>query len=228
MKILRPLLLGMALCFLGLVGGCMVLPAALEMLNPGVIYRIPDAGKTLYLTLDDGPSEATAQILDVLRKHDVPATFFVITDHIRPDLMHRLTADGHQIAHHMRTSASIQKMPMERFQSEFLSADVALSAYPYVKLFRPPNGSISSEQAMFVTAQGYQIVVGTIFPLDHWLESKTTLVTLAKLLTIEGGIMILHDTRERGSRAAAVLDELIPRLKREGYNFALLPGQSRV
>jgi peptidoglycan/xylan/chitin deacetylase (PgdA/CDA1 family) len=137
--------------------------------------------------------------------------------------MHRITAEGHQIAHHMPTSAGIQKMPMERFQSEFLSADVTLSAYPRVKLFRPPNGSISSEQAMFVRAQGYQIVVGTIFPLDHWLESKTAMMTLAKLLTIEGGIMILHDTGERGPRAAAVLDELIPYLKQRSYRFAHLP-----
>ncbi len=225
MGILRTLLFGLALGALLLVGGCVLLPSILHAVNPNVTYRIPDVGKTLYITLDDGPSDATAKILKVLRKHGVQATFFVITDHIRPDVMDRIAAEGHQIGNHMRTSASIQKMTLDRFQADFLSADAALSAYPRVKLFRPPNGSVSIEQSAFVTAQGYQIVVGTIFPLDHWLENETAVKTLAKLLITDGGIIILHDTRERGPRTAAVLDELIPYLKHKGYTFALVPAK---
>ena len=206
-----------------LVGGCVLLPSALHAINPDVTYRIPDVGKTLYITLDDGPSEATARILEVLKQHGVHATFFVITDHISPELMNRITADGHQVGHHMRTAASIQKMTIERFQTEFLAADKALAAYPHAKIFRPPNGSVSSKQAAFATAHGYQIVVGTVFPLDHWLENETAIKTLAKMLVTDGGIIILHDTPERGPRTARVLDELIPYLKHKGYAFSLLP-----
>lgn len=119
-----------------LVGGCALLPTALHAINPAVTYRIPDVGKTLYITLDDGPSEATAQILEVLKKHSVHATFFVISDHISPELMNRITGDGHQVGHHMRTSASIQKMTIDLFQTEFLAADKALAAYQYAKIFR--------------------------------------------------------------------------------------------
>jgi peptidoglycan/xylan/chitin deacetylase (PgdA/CDA1 family) len=223
MRILRRLLLGSVLGALLLVGGCRLLPWALQTASPDVAYRIPGVGKTLYLTLDDGPSSATSLILDVLKKHGVPATFFVTTDHIQPGLMGRITAGGHQIGHHMRTTASIQKMPLDRFQSEFQAADSALTAYPRVRLFRPPNGSVTSTQAAFVTSQGYQIVVGTIFPLDHWLTNTTAITTLAKLLVTDGGIIILHDTRERGPRTAVVLDDLIPYLKQKGYTFALLP-----
>jgi peptidoglycan/xylan/chitin deacetylase (PgdA/CDA1 family) len=223
MRILRALLIGIVVSVLLLVGGCVLLPSTLHALNPNVTYRISDVGKTLYITLDDGPSEATAQILEVLRNHGVQATFFVITDHIRPDVMIRITAEGHQIGPHMRTSTSIQKMTMDRFKAEFLAADEALSVYLRLKLFRPPNGSVSAEQAAFVTSHGYQIVVGTIFPLDHWLENETAITTLAKLLITDGGIIILHDTNMRGPRAAAALDELIPFLKRKGYTFGLLP-----
>lgn len=205
------------------VAGCVLLPSALHAINPDVTYRIPDVGKTLYLTLDDGPSEATVQILEVLRKHGVQVTFFVITDHISPELMNRITADGHQVGHHMRTSASIQMMTIERFQTEFLAADKALAPYPHARIFRPPNGSISSKQAAFATAHGYQIVVGTIFPLDHWFENEAAIKTLAKMLVTDGGIIILHDTRERGPRTSRVLDDLIPHLKQKGYTFALLP-----
>jgi peptidoglycan-N-acetylglucosamine deacetylase len=223
MKRLRLLFFGMSACALLLVGGCVLLPAMLETFNPNVVYRVPGAGKTLYLTLDDGPSEETSRILEVLKKHDVTATFFVITNHIRPDWINRISADGHQVGHHMPTSASIQRMPLARFQAEFLSADAALSAYPHVKLFRPPHGSVSPKQAVFVMSQGYQIVVGTIFPLDHWLENTALMTAFAKVLVTDGGIIILHDTKERAPRTAAVLDALIPYLKKKGYTFALLP-----
>lgn len=227
MKVARPLILALGVVVAGLAGVRHLLPLLLGSLNPGITYRIEGGDRTLYLTLDDGPSEATDQILAVLRKHDVRATFFVMTDQIRNDTMHRLFADGHQIAHHMRTSAGLQRMTGEQFQSEFLAAEQALAPYGPARLFRPPNGSISTTQAEFVRARGYRIVVGTVFPLDHWLERKAAILALTKLLLIDGGIVILHDTGERGPRTAAVLDELLPLLKQKGYRFALLPAPAR-
>ena len=224
MKILRTLLIGIAVCALLVVGGCCVLPTALHALNPDVTYRVPGAGKTLFLSLDDGPSEATPLILDVLRKHHVHATFFVITDHIQPEIMQRIIAEGHQVANHLKTSASLGKLSDDQFRADFQTSDKALSAFSYVKLLRPPGGSISAERAQYVKSQGYGIMVGTVFPLDHWLENKAVIETLAKALVIDGGIVILHDTNTRGPRSAVVLDELIPELKAKGYGFALLPA----
>ena len=227
MRIVRISLVLLALVALLIVGGCSALPRILHALNPRVVYRIPDAGKTLYLTLDDGPSPATSSILSVLRQNHVPATFFVITEHIDPQEMSRILADGHQIAHHMKTSASIGHMTQEMFEREFLEADRALSTYSAVKLFRPPGGSISNEQALFVAKNGYTPVVGTVFPLDHWLQDEWKIETLAKALAIDGGIIILHDTGTRGARTAAVLNELIPYFKSKGYEFRLLPATMR-
>lgn len=221
---MRTLLLGLAVCALLAVVSCSLLPASLHALNPHVIYRVPGAEKTLFLTLDDGPSEATPQILDVLRKHEVHATFFIITDHIRPEMMKRILAEGHQLANHLRTSTSLSKLSDTQFQSDFLTADKALAGFDSVKLFRPPGGSISTMRAQYVKAHGYDIVVGTVFPLDHWLERKTFVKLLTTALVIDGGIIIMHDTNKRGPRTAAVLDELIPELKAKGYTFSLLPA----
>lgn len=227
MKTLRTLLLIVAVCALLLVAGCVSLPTLLSALNPGVIYRVPDTGKTLYLSLDDGPSEATPLILDVLRKHDVKATFFIVTDHIRPEWMQRIRADGHQVAHHMKTTASLGRLSTAQFEADFLAADKALAGYQPVRLFRPPGGSITPEQVEFVKSRDYEVVVGTVFPLDHWLENETSIRMLTRLLATDGGIIILHDTRIRGTRTAAVLHEVIPCLKGKGYRFALLPTKKR-
>lgn len=219
MKTLRTLLVGLALCAALLIGGCAFLPSILGVLNPQVIYRIPDAERTLYLTIDDGPSPATDLILDVLRKHGVKATFFIVTDHIELDVMMRLLADGHQVAHHMKTTASLTRLGEEQFRRDFLAAEATLARFNPAKLFRPPGGFISREQREFVRDRGYQIVVGTVYPLDHWLENETAIRTLTRLLLTDGGIIILHDTNTRGPRTAAVLDKLIPEIRSSGYRF---------
>jgi peptidoglycan/xylan/chitin deacetylase (PgdA/CDA1 family) len=222
----RTLLVGLAVCVLSLAVGWVFLPTILGTLNPGVIYRIPDAGRTLYLTLDDGPSESTPRILDVLRKHEVRATFFITADHIRPELMRRIVADGHQVAHHLKTTRSLDRLTDDEFHADFQTADKALATFQSVKLFRPPGGSISTERTKYVHAQGYAVVVGTVYPLDHWLESEGLIKLLTKALVTDGGIIILHDTSVRGCRTAAVLDRLIPELKQDGYRFALLPAEA--
>jgi peptidoglycan/xylan/chitin deacetylase (PgdA/CDA1 family) len=223
-KTARTLLIAIAGCAVLVIGGCALLPTALHALNPGVMYRVPDAGRTLYLTLDDGPSDATGIILGVLRKHQTPATFFITTDHIRADRMAQILTDGHQLANHLKTTTNLSRLSDAQFEADFKAADQALAPFPHAKLFRPPGGSISAERVRYVADQGYAVVVGTVFPLDHWLESKASIETLAKALTIDGGIVILHDTAARGARTAEVLDDLIPQLQARGYRFALLPA----
>jgi len=223
-KTARTLLIAFAVCAVLLIVGRSLLPAALQALHPGVLYRVPDAGRTLYLTLDDGPSDATGAILDVLRKHQTPATFFITTDHIRAGLLSRIVAEGHQLANHLKATTSLSRLSEAQFEADFNAAERALAPFPQVKLFRPPGGSISAERVDYIEARGYTVVAGTIFPLDHWFENKTFIEVLAKALTIEGGIIILHDTAARGPRTAEILDRLIPQLKSKGYRFALLPA----
>lgn len=100
------------------------------------------------------------------------------------------------------------------------------SPYKPVKLFRPPGGSTSQQQTAYAQERGYRIVVGTVYPLDHWLTNVTTIRFLTRILVIDGGIIILHDTNARGPRTASMLDSLIPKLKSDGYQFGQLPPGS--
>lgn len=59
--------------------------------------------KTIYFTFDDGPSDTTEQLLDILKKHKVTACFFVSNDGNRPDLIRKIAAEGHTIALHSYT-----------------------------------------------------------------------------------------------------------------------------
>lgn len=208
-----------------LLPGCAhLLPPTLHALNPDVTYRIDGVGPTLYLTLDDGPSAATPEILDVLKKHGVKATFFIISDHINPSMMQRIVGEGHALGHHMKTTKNLGSMPEERFEAEFREAEKRIGECGPILAFRPPSGSINRQKAGFVRAAGYPVIAGTIYPLDHMLDDERHIEWLAHRLIVDGGIIILHDTNARGPRTARVLDRLIPRLKIDGYQFALLPA----
>ncbi len=137
--------------------------------------------------------------------------------------MRHIAADGHQVAHHLKTTTTLGKLSDAQFEADFLAAEQALAPFQPVKLFRPPGGAITTRRAKHVNSRGYVIVVGTIFPLDHWIKNHRILSLLVRMLALDGGIIILHDTAARGPGTAALLDELIPKLKQRGYHFALLP-----
>ncbi|MBK9992388.1 MAG: hypothetical protein IPP19_17120 [Verrucomicrobia bacterium] len=95
-------------------------------------------------------------------------------------------------------------------------------------LFRPASGFGAQEQVAYTESKGYRAVVGTVFPLDHWISNSPTLEYLARWLCVSGGIVILHDGEIRGRTTAEVLDRLIPKLKAAGYEFGRLEDEMRV
>ncbi|MFL6157573.1 MAG: polysaccharide deacetylase family protein, partial [Marmoricola sp.] len=82
------------------------------------------------LTFDDGPSKWTAQILDVLARHHVKATFFVVGSHIadRPDLVRRMYAEGHEVGIHTFTHVNLANVPGWRRRLELDQTQLALAA----------------------------------------------------------------------------------------------------
>src|SRR5271157_4080674 len=93
-----------AICLVGLLGLYVYawsIPT-LQLFGPALL-RGPAAGKRIALTFDDGPSSIyTGQILDILRCHDVKATFFVCGRNVEryPEILRRVQAEGHTIGNH--------------------------------------------------------------------------------------------------------------------------------
>ena len=213
-----------------LAGGVLLLlllpwwaPRILSAIYPDILFLLDGPGKTVALTIDDVPSVSTSDILAVLRRHDVRATFFVVTDQIGDGrTLAQTVEDGHEIAHHMKTTKPCIDMALGEFRRDFDEASERLSNCGNVSFFRPASGFIKDDQLEHAKASGYRVVLGTASPLDNLLTSKTAISRLAEWLTVPGGIIILHDGPERGAMAARVLDDLIPRLKKAGYRFEIL------
>ena len=199
-----------------------LLPHILSVLRDDIVFRVsPRLGNcTVYLTIDDGPSEQTPAILAILKRHHVHATFFITTDHIHDAAqIDAITEAGHALGNHLPTTKAASQLTLAEFKRDFDRAAAVLEQYHATRLVRLPSNFGTRAQTDYVRAQGCTVVAGTVFPLDHAIADATWTRRLAEWLTIDGGVIILHDGRERGRRTAEVLDRLIPDLQARGFAF---------
>ena len=213
------LLLGMGtLLFLLLLPP--LLPGLLGRFSPQVVFAVEGKAGKLYLTIDDGPSRHTDEILAVLAKHQVHATFFITGDHIASlAQLNRIRALGHTLGNHLKTTRACSDLTLAEFQRDFDFTARLLERSGPSMLFRPPSDTGTAAQRAYAQQRGYLPVAGTVFPLDHWFSRPFFLRKMIRWLAIDGGIIILHDGDERGTATAVLLDQVIPRLKAAGYRF---------
>lgn len=211
--------------FGGIVAVPPVVPLMLSWHRPDIRFSSPTKEKRIFLTIDDAPSKNTGAIIEVLRKHGVPATFFVIADRVKsPSELQGIVAAGCSLGNHLRTTRACSTLTLEEFKHDFDACSNFLDAVPHPRLFRPASDFGTQEQIAYAKSKGYEAVMGSVYPLDHWLSDPGLLVFFARWLTIPGGIVIMHDGDSRGHTTAAVLDRLIPKLRDAGYSFGVLEG----
>jgi peptidoglycan/xylan/chitin deacetylase (PgdA/CDA1 family) len=206
-----------------------LLPVLLAKLRPDITFAIPPStGKILYLTIDDAPSSQTAAILAVLKKHDVPSTFFVMANRVTSnDQLQAITSSGHLLGNHLRTSQACSKLSLDQCQSDFDFCANLVEPATSARLFRPSSDFGTVDQIAYARTRGYTAMMGTVFPLDHWITSPRILTLLSEALATNGGILIMHDGAIRGATTAQVLDTLIPKLKASGYTFERIDQDAR-
>ena len=189
----------------------------------------PRRSKTLYLTFDDGPDPAhTPPLLDLLARHGVQATFFLVGALVEahPDVARRIVREGHVLGNHSHTHNYFDRMSPEQQLSEVDRADNALAAidgrarHP----FRPPRGVASRAMLVRLIRHGTRLAYWSYDSLDY---SKRPAPELAAQLRASppraGDIVLMHDD---GPLAVALLDDMIPEWKARGFTFAAMPVAS--
>ena len=96
-------------------------------LFPGALYavKLQPSQKIVALTIDDGPSSATQDILAVLEQYKVKATFFNISGHLpsHEEIVRQAIANNHEIGNHLTADTASIKLPPNQFESNLLSAE---------------------------------------------------------------------------------------------------------
>lgn len=185
--------------------------------------------KKLYLTFDAGYENGyTASILDVLKKQQVPAAFFVVGHYLdtAPDLVKRMVAEGHTVANHTLSHPDMSAIAdQEAFRQELVSLETKyqqLTGESMKKYYRPPQGKYSEQNLKMACDMGYHTFFWSLAYVD-WNTSQqpTAAYAFDKLIprTHNGAIVLLHST---SATNAAILDELITKWKEAGYTFGRL------
>ena len=183
--------------------------------------------KVLYLTFDAGyENGCTAKILDILKKHNVPAAFFLVGNYMErnADLVRRMVAEGHIVGNHTMHHPNMSKLKdPAAFQKELtdleaLYESVVGSTMP--KYYRPPQGIYSEENLAMAKEMGYRTVFWSLAYVDWNNDSQPTAeYAFSKLLprTHNGAVVLLHSTSQTN---AEILDELLTKWGAQGYRFA--------
>ena len=182
--------------------------------------------KVLYLTFDAGyENNFTAGILDTLKKHEVPAAFFLVGTYIRnnPELILRMIDEGHIVANHTMTHPDMSNISnKESFAKEISQVEEQyrkISGKEIPKFYRPPKGIYSENNLKFAKELGYKTIFWSAAYKD-WEDKKqpSKEEAFSKLIPRihPGAILLLHNTSKTN---ALILDELLSRCKEMGYRF---------
>ena len=183
----------------------------------------------LYLTFDAGyENGCTAQILDVLKAHQVPAAFFLVGNYLErnPELVRRMVDEGHTVGNHTWSHPDMSRITdpaafaQELKQVEDLYKEITEQELP--KFYRPPQGIYSEENLRLARELGYKTVFWSLAYVDWNNDAQPTPEeAFSKLLprTHNGAVVLLHSTSQTN---AAILDELLTKWEEKGYRFAAL------
>ena len=183
--------------------------------------------KVIYLTFDAGyENGCTAKILDILKKHQVPAAFFLVGNYIQsnPDLIQRMVAEGHTVGNHTMHHYDMSKISdLSAFRKELEDLEklyFSVTGEEMKKFYRPPQGIYSEKNLEMAKQMGYRTVFWSLAYVDWNNDNQPTAeYALSKLLprTHDGMVVLLHST---SATNAQILDELLTKWKEMGYEFA--------
>lgn len=185
--------------------------------------------KVIYLTFDAGYENGNTQpILDALKKHHVPATFFVVGHYLEsaPELVKQMVADGHFVGnhtyHHLDMSSIASKESFEKEMHDVETLFQEITGTELARFYRPPQGKYNTNNLKMAQEMGYHTFFWSLAYVDWYQDKQPTREEAFKKLLGRihpGAIVLLHST---SSTNGEILDELLTHWEEMGYTFRTL------
>lgn len=195
--------------------------------------NLPRAPQQIALTYDDGPNDPhTLRLLEILAKHSVQATFFLIGRYVQqsPDIAREIAYAGHIVGNHTFTHPLLTFKTEAQIKRELASCQSALrdAIGDHSNLFRPPFGGRRPAVLRIARELGLEPIMWSVTGYD-WNAPPAAVIEQKVVKQIRGGdIILLHDGghKQMGadrSQTVIATDRLITRYKQDGYEFLTIP-----
>ncbi|MEU4237541.1 transglycosylase domain-containing protein [Actinoplanes sp. NPDC026619] len=198
-----------------------------EIHAPGAGYEpvvhTEHTGKRLALTFDDGPSQDTPAVLDLLAKYHVKATFCMVGENVTwyPQLVRRIVADGHRLCNHSMHHDDLGIVAADKSRADIAETDAAIAdAAPgaTVTYYRAPYGDFGPSAK--VGAQAGHTPLGWVVDPDDWmLPGADTIATRIRQQLTPRAVVLVHDGGGDRKQTVEALRKLIPGLLADGWTF---------
>jgi peptidoglycan/xylan/chitin deacetylase (PgdA/CDA1 family) len=189
-----------------------------------IVHSVPtDGRKLLALTFDDGPSEYTDAIVDLLGEHGGHGTFFVLGEALERDeqraaRLRRASAAGHEIGNHTYSHPHLGELADDAVLAELARAATMIAEHTgsEPRLVRCPYGE---DEARVARLGGFDAVVGWSVDPEDWSDpDPAEIVSRVLAGAAPGGIVVLHDGDGRANTVTA-LRTLVPALVADGFEL---------
>lgn len=189
-----------------------------------IVDRVDTAEKVVALTFDDGPDPAgTRTILDTLKTHQVPATFFLIGHEMaaHPDLAHAIAAAGHEIGNHSFSHDRMIGVTPAWVADEVEATDALIRAagYPGEIFFRPPNGKKLFALPHYLAEHHRTTITWDVAPDSDGIPDTATVERTVLGQVRPGSIVVLHAMYASREQSRRAIDPILDQLKQRGYRF---------
>ncbi|PKQ16784.1 MAG: hypothetical protein CVT67_03160 [Actinobacteria bacterium HGW-Actinobacteria-7] len=217
---------GVRLVTRGALSGVEVSSTVLIQPNDAVVQRFhPRAGtKVVALTFDDGPwPKSTEAILDVLKREQVPGTFFMLGVRVKkaPAVARRVVAEGHQVANHTLGHRLLTKEKPKEIKHQIRGGAAAIKKYTGVstRWLRPPYGGMNAKSWKVARVEKVHVVIWDVDSKDWTKPGAQKIASNVVRHAKPGSIILMHDGGGDRSQTVKALPTIIKKLRAKGYLF---------
>jgi peptidoglycan-N-acetylglucosamine deacetylase len=191
-------------------------------------YRGSKYKKQVALTFDDGPdNNYTQRVLDILKKEQVKATFFVVGKMAKryPSSLKRIYEEGHIIANHSWNHPILTKMSASAVLKQIEDTNNVVTSVigETPLLVRPPYGALNKKLESVIGDKGYKLIYWNVDTLDWNNQSADKILATVKKETRPGSIILQHNAGSESIQATVdALPKIIGYLRGQGYKFVTI------
>lgn len=192
-----------------------------------LLKKLNQSEKKIYLSFDDGiDARYTPLLLDVLKRHQVPASFFIMGSTIssNQNIIKRMKEEGHLLGlHSYEHKNQILQTPWNLYKDYKKSIEAMRNTDTEIHYFRPPWGHLSFVGLLLNIHYKFNCVYWNVIVQD-WQKDTTKEIIKIKLerLVQNQSVICLHDGRGKNEaplKTIAALEDMIPIWKKRGYQF---------